>query len=258
MDSGIVICLRIHRNNVKDRSAPIDLSVLREACRSTSAYASRIAIAYPEDDVDLGIELQGILPRRLSAAPESGSASIDLVPVRDWGKFIPALNSLVHYAAQQGFDIALFQSVEVRLADAEIEAMRAALVQQAHHGPSFLPSSTRCFYRQDALVVGKALNGHNFVAGKQSLDGRTAPWNTAALWNVQKLALTGFLMVAEGLIPGVEGGVEEVSVIALHQRLKAESSRAVLIQFNDSSGAADGWNASWYVKRGDVVPIRSA
>ena len=39
-----------------------------------------------------------------------------------------------------------------------------------------------------------------------ALTGRTVPWNTCCLWNVPKLALTGFLLVAEGLHPAEDGG----------------------------------------------------
>jgi hypothetical protein len=36
------------------------------------------------------------------------------------------------------------------------------------------------------------------------LTGRTAPWNTCALWDVPKLALTGFHLVSKGLHPDVD------------------------------------------------------
>eukprot|EP00438_Fugacium_kawagutii_P024755 Skav213505 [mRNA] locus=scaffold3849:268322:291457:- [translate_table: standard] len=51
----------------------------------------------------------------------------------------------------------------------------------------------------DTLVVGPAMDGHRFRPGERILDGRTSPWNTLALWSVRKLALTGFLCIADGL-----------------------------------------------------------
>ena len=58
-------------------------------------------------------------------------------------------------------------------------------------------------------MVGPSLLGHAFTEGVQVLRGRTCPWNTAALWNVSKLALIGFPMVGDG-VPGHVGtaGVE--------------------------------------------------
>jgi len=78
------------------------------------------------------------------------------------------------------------------------------------------------------LCVGAALPGHDFTIGNNKrviLTGRTTPWNTLALWNAAKLALTGFPMVGEGVHydssdgSKIEGGVEEVSTIALLQTL---------------------------------------
>ena len=43
---------------------------------------------------------------------------------------------------------------------------------------------------QDTLVVGAALTGHRFEAGEHSLDGLNMPWNTMALWKLEKLACT--------------------------------------------------------------------
>ena len=76
------------------------------------------------------------------------------------------------------------------------------------------------------------------------LTGRTAPWNTCALWDVPKLALTGFHLVSEGLHPDDDGssdgdgggdggwcaGVEEVATIAVLQRvLSPRRARAKLV-----------------------------
>merc|ERR1719181_857769 len=54
-------------------------------------------------------------------------------------------------------------------------------------------------FNNNVLVVGPVLDGHVFQAGEQPLNGRTTPWNTLALWSVRKLALTGFLCIADGL-----------------------------------------------------------
>merc|ERR1719181_470282 len=60
-------------------------------------------------------------------------------------------------------------------------------------------------FNNNVLVVGPVLDGHVFQAGQQSLNGRTTPWNTLALWSVRKLALTGFLRIADGFTQDRKG-----------------------------------------------------
>ncbi len=107
----------------------------------------------------------------------------------------------------------------------------------------------------ETLVMGVALQGHEYrggcrggasvVAGAEVvLTGCTAPWNTCALWDVPKLALTGFLLVSEGLHPeesdddngGATGtshlaaGLDDVATIAVLQRiLSPYSAQAKLV-----------------------------
>lgn len=60
-------------------------------------------------------------------------------------------------------------------------------------------------------LLGAVLQGHTHCAphgGQEkevNLDGRTTPWNTLAMWNLPKLALTGFLLVSDGLHPDEDG-----------------------------------------------------
>lgn len=72
------------------------------------------------------------------------------------------------------------------------------------------------------------------------LRGDTAPWNTCAIWNVQKLARTGFLLVSEGIIPGVAAGIEEVACIALQQTLFPSDAVARVVA---SAGIDIEWDA---------------
>ena len=76
------------------------------------------------------------------------------------------------------------------------------------------------------------------MGGKSGLDltlnGVTCPWNTLAVWDVQKLAQIGFPLVAEGVIDG-QAGVEEVSAVAVHQKFGGPRSRlAKLVKFKES------------------------
>jgi len=88
------------------------------------------------------------------------------------------------------------------------------------------------------VVVGAAFGDHAFDAGDgdgkvHTLGGDTCPWNTLALWHVPTLALLGFVGVAEGLnveSDRADGGVEEVTAIALIQFLAPSRSGAKLIK----------------------------
>jgi MFS family permease len=99
-----------------------------------------------------------------------------------WGAFVPALNALLNFAQRNGAKYILYQSLEVKVTSQVLHRLLD------HH-------------TNDTLVVGPVFSGHNFVPGEQQLNGRTSPWNTLALWSVRKLALTGFLCIADGLPP---------------------------------------------------------
>nr|KAJ3403585.1 hypothetical protein HK105_004047 [Polyrhizophydium stewartii] len=244
LEMRVLTAVRIHRNNQQDKSLPIDLDRLRRLVDGSWAYSAAIAIAYPSADTPLGHALSDEFVGDAAAATPAGP-DVRLVPVADWGNFVPALNALLLAAAHGSFTHILFQSVEAECSASQVEAL------SREFGP-------------DVLVVGKALSGHRFVAGVQRLDGVTTPWNTLALWSVSKLALTGFLMVAEGkatgvgshigadgvltaceiqVHPGIEGGVEEVSAIAVLQRLlNPAHARAVLVRFSEDSTS---WATEW-------------
>eukprot|EP00930_Biecheleria_cincta_P048163 TRINITY_DN33511_c0_g1_i1.p1 TRINITY_DN33511_c0_g1~~TRINITY_DN33511_c0_g1_i1.p1 ORF type:complete len:778 (-),score=83.47 TRINITY_DN33511_c0_g1_i1:97-2430(-) len=100
------------------------------------------------------------------------------VPV--WGAFVPALNTLLGEAQRRGARYILYQSLEVICSS-------PVLTRLLQHLTS------------DVLVVGPVLEGHTFSPGQQPLNGRTSPWNTLAVWSTRKLALTGFLSIADGL-----------------------------------------------------------
>ncbi|CAN0490526.1 unnamed protein product, partial [Ectocarpus sp. 8 AP-2014] len=132
--------------------------------------------------------------------------------------FTPALNALLGFASRDGAELVMFQSLETTVGKDAVSGM------EAYMGPA-------------DLVVGAALTGHAFRGGETvELTGVTTPWNTLALWDVAKLAKLGFLGVAEGLLPGVPAGVEEVTAIAaLQALLGAEHARAKLVRLPQAS-----------------------
>lgn len=198
------------------------------------------------------------------AAPD---AQIRVLHVPVWGAFVAALNALLGEAQRRRFQYILYQSLEVLCAPAVLRKMLD------HH-------------TLQTLVVGPVLDGHIFSEGECQLNGRSTPWNTLALWSTQKLGLTGFLSVADGIPdvkgslpgpgspvgssmgsedwwkpeatsrtspPGSEGpipaGVEEVTAIAVLQHLLGEAqTRAVLLQLPEELDRLVSWKTDW---RGD-------
>lgn len=106
--------------------------------------------------------------------------TLHVLHVPCWGAFVPALNALLNFAQSKGAKYILYQSLEVCCSRDVLQRI------MDHHD-------------MDTLVVGPVLDGHKFRPGERILDGRSSPWNTLALWSVRKLALTGFLCIADGL-----------------------------------------------------------
>lgn len=107
-------------------------------------------------------------------------AHVEVLHVPCWGAFVAALNALLNFAQRYGAKYILFQSLEV--------CCHRDVLQRLLD-----------FQTPDTLVVGPVCDGHSFQPGEQPLHGRSSPWNTLALWSVRKLALTGFLCIADGL-----------------------------------------------------------
>jgi hypothetical protein len=166
------------------------------------------------------------------------ATAMRVLPVTPWGRFVPALNAIVARCADEGMGCVLVASAEVWIDRAAADALRSELFDGDGEDGA------------ETLVVGAVLRGHDYRAGGRGggavevgLTGRTAPWNTCALWDVPKLALTGFHLVSEGLHPDDESnsgdgggdggwcaGIEEVATIAVLQRvLSPRRARAKLV-----------------------------
>lgn len=199
----------------------------------------------------------------LPAAPD-GVPPLTILPVQPWGKFVPALNALLTVAAATAatMDAAAAAAEEddpphstttatwILFCSAETKASAFALATLHNH----MDNNNK----EDTLVCGALLPGHDYYGPSTTktsndntvttnqrfdpegvatqLNGRTTPWNTLALWNVRKLALTGFSTISDGLlddnsIGGSMAGVEEVVIIALLQRLLGpENAKAKVIR----------------------------
>jgi hypothetical protein len=93
----------------------------------------------------------------------------------------------------------------------------------------------------DTVVVGARLNpDHGGTPGIKPIDGLTSPWNTLALWDLNKLYLTGFQAKSVESLNGIHGGMEEVPTISLLQHLYPDKAQAKVVTLQDVK-----WNMIW-------------
>jgi len=186
---------------------------------------------------------------------------VQFIPVMPWGGVSTALNILAHTAAQQGFESIMYQSPEVVLTESQMELLLHAWQTQPR-----------------ALVIGPVLDGHEFLETREdeqlqpissaepgsesnlgsssgrrrrghlrghAINGRNAPWNTAAIWHLPSLLKTGFLMVADGTPKGLyEYGQEEVPTMTMLQSMAMQHRRRLRHARRRAHGNEGGSTAS--------------
>lgn len=147
---------------------------------------------------------------------------IELLHVQNWMGYTHPLNMSVERALALNTRKMLFQSIEVDISLDDVEILQTYLDEKT-------------------LVVGGKLNEkHGSEYGENEIHGWNCPWNTLALWDLEKLALTGFLSVSSGNVNGVEGGIEELATISLLQKLKPSEMNAKLVSLPSLF-----WETSW-------------
>jgi hypothetical protein len=147
---------------------------------------------------------------------------IQLFHIHPWISFTQPLNLLVEKALSIGAKELLFQSIEVSIGLKDMLILEKEL-------------------KADTLVVGaKLCDRHGHHHETCTINGWTSPWNTLALWNLEKLALTGFLSISSGNLQDIPGGIEEVVTISLLQRLQPKIMKAKLIKLSSVH-----WNTEW-------------
>ena len=266
--SSLAIATRLHLGQA---SSPPPTSQLHKTLSSFAKVASNIAATHAVVAVDSEEKLEGYdlldevtkICQSLNDDTEidndnnsleictssSHKTKIHVLPVTPWGKFVPALNAIVTWCANHKCQYLLFASAEVQLTRDVMNVMISKMDIER------------------TLVVGTVLSGHEYKQPtngeeeiKVELTGRTTPWNTCALWNVPKLALTGFLLVSEGLHPEEEegissAGVEEVVAIATLQKiLQPSNAQAKLVSIPGTSWGIQDFNndekrKEWHEKK---------
>jgi len=202
------VATRLHNTN---ESIPIDIQKLHDWSTQVLEYCDILIFVM---DARYYQTLGGLF--------EQFGARVQIFHVDPWISFTQPLNMIVEKGLALEATHVLFQSIEVTIEKKDVEKLFDNM-------------------DENTLVVGAKLHEkHGRRSGKQVLDGWNTPWNTLALWNLQKLGLTGFLTISSGNIDGIPGGVEEVVSISLLQHLQPQKMKAKLIRL-----ASVHWDVSW-------------
>lgn len=207
-DTGLIVATRLHTSN---EAIPIDTGKLHRWCTQVLSYCDLLILVVDQRYYETLQEIFPLFAERLR-----------IFHIHPWISFTQPLNMIVEKALSLHAKQLLFQSIEVTLEREDIHTLQTHL-------------------DRDTLVVGAKLHpNHGLKKGRQPLNGWNTPWNTLALWDLQKLGLTGFLSISSGNIEGVPGGVEEVVAISLLQYLKPHTMEAKLIDLPTVH-----WDATW-------------
>jgi hypothetical protein len=205
-----IVATRLHTSN---EARVLDAKKIKQWCDHVLNYCDVLIVVV--DTTYL---------RAIQNAKEDFKDRIQFFHIDPWISFTQPLNMLVEKALSMGAKELLFQSIEVEISLEDIEKLESHLIH--------------C----NSLVVGAKLNeehGKN-KKGIVPLDGWTVPWNTLAMWNIEKLGLIGFLSISSGNLENIPGGIEEVVTISLLQQLKPNEMRAKLIELESLT-----WNTNW-------------
>jgi hypothetical protein len=228
-EPSIILATRIHLGK---QSSPPDQSKLVKTLSTflqtaTSINASQALIAVDPQEKIKGYDLVSSIEQALEEATKSSQDQhCAIIKVSPWGSFVPALNALTSWACKNQKE---YGNTVIMFISAETSVTRETITDMSQH------------MADDTLVIGAALPGHEYKGDgskdgtEVDLNGRTCPWNTSAMWNLNKLALLGFPLVADGLHQQEDGtpvaaGIEEFATVLLHQRMDPGGSKAKLVK----------------------------
>ena len=205
---NLIVATRLHTTN---EAIPIDTDRLHAWCQSVLNYCETLILVV---DHRYYTTLEGMFR-------EFGDR-LKVFHIHPWISYTQPLNMIVEKALALHATKLLFQSIEVTIDFDDVQKLRRHL-------------------DDNTLVVGARLHpAHGTRKGLQPLDGWNTPWNTLAMWDLEKLGLTGFLTISSGNLDHIPGGVEEVVAISLLQHLKPDIMQAKLIDLPSVH-----WDATW-------------
>lgn len=217
---SLLVVTRVHMQAAKQMPDP---EKLLKFVRNSNEYASSILVCVGSSDF-ASIE---VYINRVKLLLENNhlAEKVTLLPIQPWGYFIFPLNVALQVAQDRDCERIAFQSVEFQLSS--VSAKKLLQLSSIN---------------SNILVIGPEMKGHEFTEGINILTGRSCPWNTFALWNVDHLARTGFPMIGDGVASNrAIGGVEEVSAISLLQHIDP-TLLALLVRFPE---ATLNWNTKF-------------
>ena len=236
-DREIILATRIHlgKQSIPPCTPTLTNTLSAFLQTASSINASKAVIAVDPEEKIAGYDLVSAIEQALAEARKELSSCTTpqhcaILKVSPWGNFVPALNALTAWACQNQDEKNKDESI-IMFISAETTVTKETVGEMTRH------------MTDDTLVVGAVLPGHDYHgAGNGNdhgvaayLNGRTCPWNTTAMWNLNKLAIFGFPLVAEGVHKLKDGtpvaaGIEEFATIMLHQRMSPGRSKAKLVK----------------------------
>jgi hypothetical protein len=251
---SLIVATRLHLGQSTSPPTDLDQKVAgfykfcAESCSNPRGTMGVLAVdATPKiEGYDLVEAVQAACDKVMLMASSSSTTRLHVLPVTPWGKFVPALNALVQFAAT-AVSPPLDQGTQ---SDGSIWRHQILFCSAETACSAQAVETLQWHLQADTAVVGACLPGHDYKgtstlststssAGVEplvvvELNGRTSPWNTLALWDLRKLALTGFLLVSDGLLSDDETdpsfGIEEVVATCLLQKLLgAEKAKSKLV-----------------------------
>lgn len=166
---------------------------LKEFLQCVNSYSDTIIVCIGSDSLQSLSEFETKFKLYIDSL-DIALSNVQVLPIYPWGRFVTALNVALRRVLDEAhYRRVIFQSLEFLVDQSVISTLS-----------EFMDS------HKNAIVVGPAMNGHLFTSGTNRLAGRTCPWNTCAMWDLEKLHMLGFPLIGDGLLDkGSEtGGVE--------------------------------------------------
>src|SRR3989344_998223 len=165
-----------------------------------STWADAALAIVPAENVYVAINIEADLSESLDFMRRK-YPKVTAFSVTPWGKVVQAPNALLLKCAEKHVSHLLFASSEYPVTQSLVSLLQSHLDAQT-------------------LVVGARLAGHDFKAppGEKVLveraGGLQIPWNTCALWSIEHLIHTGFVLTADSVSDPNNAGMEEMGTIA--------------------------------------------
>lgn len=171
---------------------------------------------------------------------------VNAFSVTPWGRVVQAPNALLLQSAERGESHLLFTSTRY-----PVKKSLLALHES--------------YLDDDTLVVGVRLE-HDFKAlpGEcvlvEQASGTQIPWNTCALWSIDRLVHTGFVLTADSFDDPDNAGMEEMGTIAAQQILWPGKSVAKLVasQTEDLIPNTQGWTIERHERHMRILESKNA